>query len=160
MPDLIKSALEAGNVAYSELSNGDIFFRRSDGDGMYVRAHGDGTYDWCVNVARNDTNLMDFRAAERHTVEETLHRIDDFVGLAVSGRVVIDTLGLVQQSMERGMTRETAERVAEHARDLILEMHASGMDAHEIKTRFTEIQEQLRRERLRPLGNDPIQAGL
>jgi hypothetical protein len=76
----------------------------------------DGTYDWSQNSARNDTNLMDFRAAAHHGLPAVLQRVDDFLGLVVSGRVVIDTLGMVRSSMAQGMGRENAERIAAIAR--------------------------------------------
>lgn len=130
-----------------ELPNGDVFFRRSDGQGMFLRAYSDGTYDWCVNAARNDTNLMDFRSREQHELREVLRRIDDFLGLIVWGDVVIDTLGLMRRLMAQGMTRKDAESFTQAARDFAQAMHASGMDANEIRNRFAEIHEQLRRER-------------
>ena len=152
--DRLRQYLRAHNVQFAELPNGDIFFRRSDGRGMYVRAYRDGTYDWCVNAARNDTNLMDFRPREQHELDEVLQRIDDFLGLIVWGDVVIDTLGLVRQSIAQGMTREDAERVVEATRNFALAMHESGMDAKEIRNRFVEIHEQLRRERTGQVGGD------
>jgi hypothetical protein len=50
--------------------------------------------------------------------------------------------------MELGMSPKEAEKIATIARNFALEMHESGMDAEEIKSRFGEIHEQLRRERL------------
>lgn len=147
MADPVKQALQERQVAFSELPNGDIFFRRSDGHGMYVRPHPDGSYDWSVNAALNDTNLMDFRAPERRSLRELIQRIDDFLGLVVSGSLVIDTLGLVQRSMEQGLSREQAENVVKVAREFALEMHESGMDAREIRSRFDEFVGQLRSER-------------
>ncbi len=160
MSGFLQEALKQRQVAYSELPNGDVFFRRADGSGMFVRRHDDGSYDWSVNAARNDINLMDFRSPERHRPEEVLQRIDSFIGRAVSGRLFIDTLGIVRQSMEMGMSREEAERIATLARDLVLEMHGSGMDAHEIRNRFAEIHEQLRRERLGGTSESVPRAGL
>ena len=148
MSAFLREALQERRVAYSELPNGDLFFRRADGQGMFVRPYSDGSYDWSVNAARNDTNLLDFRSPERHRPEEVLQRIDSFMGSVVSGPVFIDTLGMVRHSMDLGMSREEAERVATIARNLVLEMHEAGMDAHEIRNRFAEIHEQLRRERL------------
>ncbi len=144
----LRKSLDARDVACTEMPNGDFFFRRRDGQGMYVRPHPDGTYDWSVNAAENHTNLMDFRAPERHELAEVLGRVEDFLDSVVSGRVVIDTLGLVQGSVALGMSVDEAERFAETARGFVIEMHESGMDAHEIKTRFDEIHEQLRRERV------------
>jgi hypothetical protein len=97
---------------------------------------------------------MDYRPRERHGLEEALQRVDDFIGLIVFGHVVIDTLGLVQQSMAQGMSRENAEKVAEAARNFALAMHESGMDAEEIRNRFAEIHEQFRRDRTSQLGRD------
>jgi hypothetical protein len=148
MIDRVKQHLHARSVRFSELHGGDIFFRRSDGQGMYVREYPDGTYDWCVNAARNDTNLMDFRPRESHRVEEVISRIDHFLDLTVWGDVVLDTLTLVQPLMEKGMSREEAEKAVEAARTFALKMHEKGMDAREIRNRFTEIIEQLRRERI------------
>jgi hypothetical protein len=156
-PDALKTALEARGVKFKELANGDVFFRRPhDEQSMYVRRHDDGTYDWSQNAARSDTNVMDFRRPEHHALTEVLRRVDDFLGLIVSGRVVIDTLGMVRKSMERGMGRANAERIAAVARNFALEMHESGMDADEIRTRFEEIHDQLQRERLgRPARVEP-----
>lgn len=152
--DRLRQHLRARNIQFAELPNGDFFFRRNDGQGMYVRAFRDGTFDWCVNAARNDANLMDFRQREQHELEEVLQRIDDFLGLIVWGDVVIDTLGLVRQSIAQGMTRKDAEKVAEAARNFALAMHESGMDANEIRNRFSEIHEQLRRERTGQVKRD------
>jgi len=146
--DRLRQHLRARDIQYSELPNGDVFFRRNDGQGMYVRAYEDGTFDWCVNAARNDTNLMDFRQREKHELEDVLQRIDDFLGLIVWGDVVIDTLGLVRDSIAQGMTRNDAEKIAEAARNFSKAMHESGMDAKEIRSRFGEIHEQLRRQRI------------
>jgi hypothetical protein len=148
----LKQQLQARNIQFAELANGDVFLRRNDGQGMYVRAFQDGTYDWCVNAARNDTNLMDFRAREQYELKDVLRRVDDFLGRIVWGDVVIDTLGLVRQSIAEGMTRGDAEKLAEAARNFALAMHESGMDAKEIRNRFTEIHEQLRRERNGQVG--------
>ena len=149
MSDALKAALSARDVKFSELSNGDVFFRRPyDSQSMYIREDAEGTYDWSQNAARNDTNLLDFRATGKHDLSEVLRRVDDFLGLVVSGRIVIDTLGMVRQSMALGMGRENAERIAMVARDFAIEMHNSGMDAEEIKGRFEQIHEQLRREHL------------
>ncbi|NJO54565.1 MAG: hypothetical protein HC829_06745 [Bacteroidales bacterium] len=145
--DRLKQQMLARNIEFSELATGDLFLRRGDGQGMYVRADDEGTFDWCVNVARNDLNLMDFRKREQHDLDEVLRRIDDFLGSIVFGDVVIDTLGLVRQSMAQGMTRQEAENAAAAARNFAQAMHASGMDASEIRNRFAEIHEQLRRER-------------
>jgi hypothetical protein len=82
--------------------------------------------------------------------------VDDFLGLIVSGRVVIDTLGIVRKSMAQGMGRANAERIAAIARNFALEMHQSGMDADEIRTRFEEIHDQLKRERL---DQSPVEVG-
>ena len=144
----IEKLLLRHGISPQETSNGDIFFRRNDGQGMYVRPHIDGDYDWSVNAAQNDTNLMDFRPPERHELGEVLYRMENFIVSAVPGRVVIDTLGLIRGSLALGMSREDAERAAEKAREFVLGMHESGMDAHEIKMRFAEIHEQLRRERV------------
>jgi hypothetical protein len=155
--DALTAALEARNVKFTELANGDIFFRRQhDGQSMYIRRHNDGTYDWSQNAARNDTNLMDFSRPEHHDLAEVLRRVDDFLGLIVSGRVVIDTLGIVRKSMAQGMGRANAERIAAIARNFALEMHQSGMDADEIRTRFEEIHDQLKRERL---DQSPVEVG-
>jgi len=156
--DRLRQHLLARNVRFEELPNGDVFFRRSDGQGMYVRAYNDGTFDWCVNAARNDTNLMDFRSRERHDPKEALQRIDDFLGLIVWGEVVIDTLGLVRDSIAKGMSPKEAEKVAEAARNFSRAMHDSGMDASEIRNRFAEIHEQLRRERASRVTSDVQEA--
>ncbi|MGZ8322658.1 MAG: hypothetical protein ACXW3N_06070 [Rhodoplanes sp.] len=143
----LRQHLRARNIEFSNLPDGDAFFRRSDGQGMYLRAYADGSYDWCVNAARNDTNLMDFRPRESHRLEEVIRRIDDFLDGTVWGSVILDTLGLVQPLMERGLSREDAEKAVEAARTFVLDMHKDGMDAGEIRNRFIEIHEQLRRER-------------
>lgn len=149
MTEALRSALKARGVEFTELATGDIFFRRQhDGQSMYIRVHDDGTYDWSQNAGRNDTNLMEYRSPEHHEISEVLRRVDDFLGLVVSGRVVIDTLGMVRKSMQQGMGRATAERIASIARNFAVEMHESGMDADEIRDRFEEIHAQLERERL------------
>ena len=148
MSGFLQKALKDRQAEYSELPNGDIFFQRADGHGMFVRPYDDGSCDWSINAARTGPNLMDFRSPERHGAEEVLRRIDDFLGLVVSGPVVIDTLGLVKQSMKLGMSRERAEQIAKIAREMVLDMHNSGMNAGEIRTRFAEIHAQLQQERL------------
>ncbi len=147
MMDRFKQHLQARNVEFAERPNGDIFFRRNDGQGMYLRAYPDGAYDWCVNAGRNDTNLMDFRPRESHDAKDVLRRVDDFLDGAVSGNVILDTLGLLHALMAQGMSREEAEKAVGVVREFVRAMHESGMDANEIRNRFTEIQGQLRRER-------------
>lgn len=155
----VKAALRERNVPFEERPDGDIFFVRNyDGRGMYVRSHEDGTYDWSIGAGPRDP-LMDYTAPERHDLEEVGRRIDDFLGLIVAGPLVIDTLSLVRRSMESGMGRETAEKVAHVARDLALKMHEAGMDAHEIRNRFAYIHEQLKRERLVSLGKENQMGG-
>jgi len=152
----LKAALRARDVQFAELENGDIFLRRpGDRQSMYIRTHADGTYDWSQNSARNDTNLMDYRTAAHHGLPEVLQRVDDFLGLVVSGRVVIDTLGMVHSSMAQGMGRENAERIAAIARRIAIDLHESGMPADEIKVRFEEVHEQLRRERIAEISTRP-----
>jgi hypothetical protein len=148
MMEPIRKHLQGGSGDYDETSAGDLFFQRHDGQGMYVRSFDDGTYDWSVNVARNDTNLMEFREPQKHRLEEVLQRIDDFLAGTVPGRLVLDTLGLVHRSMALGMSREEAERAAIATRDFIFEMHEAGMSADEIKRRFGHIHADLKRQRL------------
>ena len=62
--------------------------------------------------------------------------------------LILDTLGWVYKSMERGMTREQAEAAAMASRDFIREMEAAGMEGEEIQQRFAEIHDDLRRQRL------------
>ena len=64
------------------------------------------------------------------------------------GRLILDTLGWVYKSMEMGMTREEAERAVMATRDFIREMEAAGMSGEEIRQRFAEIHEDLKRQRL------------
>jgi len=62
--------------------------------------------------------------------------------------LILDTLGWVYKAMERGMTREQAEAAAIANRDFIRDMAAAGMEPEEIKQRFAEIHDDLRRQRL------------
>ena len=144
----IQELLGKHGITPQVMANGDIFFRRNDGQGMYVRRYSDGAYDWSVNAALNDTNLMDFRPPERRELGELLYRMGNFIRFVVPGRVVIDTLGLIRDSLALGLSRDDAEKAAEKAREFVVDMHESGMDAHEIKMRFQEINEQLKRERV------------
>lgn len=60
----------------------------------------------------------------------------------------LDTLGWVYKAMERGMTREQAEAAAMATRDFIRDMEAAGMEGEEIRQRFGEIHDDLKRQRL------------
>ena len=62
--------------------------------------------------------------------------------------LILDTLGWVYKAMERGMTREQAEAAAIATRDFMREMEVAGMDGDQIKQRFVEIHEDLKRQRL------------
>ena len=62
--------------------------------------------------------------------------------------LILDTLGWVYKSMERGMSREQAEAAAMATRDFIRDMEAAGMEPEEIKQRFAEIHDDLKRQRL------------
>ena len=62
--------------------------------------------------------------------------------------LILDTLGWVYKSMERGMTREQAEAAAIATRDFIRDVEAAGMEPEEIRQRFGEIQDDLKRQRL------------
>lgn len=62
--------------------------------------------------------------------------------------LILDTLGWVYKSMERGMTREQAEAAALASRNFIRDMEAAGMEPDEIRQRFAEIHDDLKRQRL------------
>jgi hypothetical protein len=62
--------------------------------------------------------------------------------------LILDTLGWVYKPMERGMSREQAEAAAMATRDFIRDMEAAGMGPEEIKQRFAEIHDDLKRQRL------------
>ena len=127
---------------------------------MYVRQNPDGSLDWSINDARNDTNLMDFRHRNHHALATAIQRIDDFLGHVVFGRVMIDTLGMVKQCMDLGMSRENAERIVMAARSFAMGMHESGMDAEEIRDKFEEVYGELRGEAPRSRRQRTGEAGL
>ena len=136
--DPIKDYLRQRDIAYSETPEGDIFFRGKDERPMFIRAYEDGTYDWSVNDAGNDTNLLDYREPMRRSEVEVLDRIDGFWTQTQPGTLLLDTLGMVKRALDLGLTREQAEQTVIVAREGILAMHKSGMDAKEIKARFAE----------------------
>lgn len=142
--DAIKNHLQSREIGFVETAEGDLLFQRKDGQGMFVRSYQDGTYDWSVNEARNKTNLMDFRAPSKRSLNETLRRVDEFWDGKLPGRLVIDTLGIVQGAMALGLSREQAERAATAAGKLASDMHNAGLDAGEIRERFAGIEGQLR----------------
>lgn len=136
--DAVEDYLRQRGIAFSETPEGDILFRGRDGRPMFIRAHEDGTYDWSVNDAGNDTNLLDYRETMRRSEVEVLDRIDGFWTEAEPGNLLLDTLGMVERALALGLSREQAEHAVIVAREAILAMHKSGMDAKEIKVRFAE----------------------
>ena len=152
----IKTALKERDVPFEERANGDVFFvRPQDGVGMYVRSLDDVSYDWSVGAGPDDP-LMDYRAPEHHDLRQTVQRIETFLAQIVPGAIMIDTLEIARRSMELGMEREAAERLARGAADYASQMNDAGMDAHEIRNRFGEIHEQLKRERLSGGGGQHV----
>lgn len=134
----IKDYLRQRGIAYSETAEGDIYFQGGDRRPMFIRAYDDGTYDWSVNDADINTNLLDYREPMRRSEVEVLERIDALLSKHEAGTLLLDTLGMVERALALGLSREQAEQAVSVAREAILAMHDSGMDAKEIRARFAE----------------------